>query len=173
MSEECHELQNIKYQTMLLNGNSKSKQIAPEKRDDILKVEQFLEKEQELNIQKPWNKLGKATKLKRIAEFVIDYSSEHNLSTIQSKSLNSYLLKCLERKKLNRQKDVVYDIKLQKIKMIPNLSFHKNKFTLKRHDKKSSSLNLTPHNNKKNKTKSNKKKTKSKKTNKIDTDLKK
>ena len=64
-------------------------------------------------------------------------------------------------KKLNRQKDVVYNIKLQKIKMIPNLSFHKNKFTLKRHDKKSISLNLTPHNNKKNKTKSNKKKTKS------------
>jgi len=172
MSEECHELQNIKYQTMLLNGNSKSKQIAPEKRDDIFKVERFLEKEQELNIQKPWNKLGKAIKLKRIAEYVIDYSSEHNLSSLQSKTLNNYLLKCLERKKLNRQKDVVYDIKLQKIKTIPNLSFHKNKFTLKRKDKKSS-LNLTPHSHKKNKTKSKKKKTKTKKINKIDTDLKK
>ena len=172
MSEECHELQNIKYQTMLLNGNSKSKQIAPEKRDDILKVERFLEKEQELNIQKPWNKLGKAIKLKRIADFVIDYSSENNLSPIQSKTLTQYLLKCLERKKLNRQKDVVYDIKLQKIKTIPNLSFHKNKFTLKRKDKKSS-LNLTPHSHKKNKTKSKKKKTKTKKINKIDTDLKK
>ena len=157
---------------MLLNGNSKSKQIAPEKRDDIFKVERFLEKEQELNIQKPWNKLGKAIKLKRIAEYVIDYSSEHNLSSIQSKTLNNYLLKCLERKKLNRQKDVVYDIKLQKIKTIPNLSFHKNKFTLKRKDKKSS-LNLTPHSHKKNKTKSKKKKTKTKKINKIDTDLKK
>lgn len=157
---------------MLLNGNSKSKQIAPEKRDDILKVERFLEKEQELNIQKPWNKLGKAIKLKRIADFVIDYSSENNLSPIQSKTLTQYLLKCLERKKLNRQKDVVYDIKLQKIKTIPNLSFHKNKFTLKRKDKKSS-LNLTPHSHKKNKTKSKKKKTKTKKINKIDTDLKK
>ena len=173
MSEECHELQNIKYQTMLLNGNSKSKQIAPEKRDDIFKVERFLEKEQELNIQKPWNKLGKALKLKRIAEYVIEYSSENKLSSIQSKSLNSYLLKCLERKKLNRQKDVIYDIKEQKIKSIPNLSFHKNKFTLKRKDKKASSLNLTPHN--KTKSKSQKKKTKRKKTktNKIDTDLKK
>ena len=97
MSEECHELQNIKYQTMLLNGNSKSKQITFRKTRRHYKVEQFLEKEQELNIQKPWT-IRKSYKTKRIAEFVIDYSAENKLSTIQSKSLNSYLLKCLERK---------------------------------------------------------------------------
>ena len=169
MSEECHELQNIKYQTMLLNGSSKAKQIAPEKKDDIIKIEQFLEQEHKLNIEKPWNKLGKATKLKKLSDFVVRYSNEKKLNSTQSKQLNNYLLRCLERKKLNKQKDVVYDVKKQIIVSIPNLYLHKNKFTLKRQDKKGSSLkNLSINKNGKTIKKRSKKPSKSKIKNKTD-----
>ena len=48
----------------------------------------------------------------------------------------------MERKKLQRVKDVQYDIEKQKIINIPGLLYHKdkNKFTLKNLDKNSSTL---------------------------------
>ena len=61
MSEECMELQNIKYQTMLLNGNSK----VTSNKVDSGNIDAFLEKEKEANKDKPWNKLGKNQKISK------------------------------------------------------------------------------------------------------------
>ena len=54
------ELKNIKYQTMLLNNNSKIFETKP----NVLNIQQFLDSEKELNKNKPWSKLNKGTKLK-------------------------------------------------------------------------------------------------------------
>ena len=161
MSEICQELQNIKYQTMLLNHNSKIYESTPNTEN----IEVFLHNEKESNKNKPWSKLSKASKLKKITEYVLVYSKEKNLTNEQSKDLKSYLLKCLERKKLQRQKDVVYDIETNTIKSISALIFNKstNKFTLKRQEKKTSTLKSLPSKNKKIK--------KRRKKNKIDTNL--
>jgi len=138
MGDECLELKNIKYQTMLLNNNSNTKETKP----NISSITTFLEKEKELNHKKPWSKLGKATKLKRLNEYINDYSIKHKLNGVQKTQLKTYLLHCLERKKLQRQKDVIYDVKTNKIKSIPGLVYNKtnNKYTLKRPDKKTSTL---------------------------------
>ena len=111
MSDVCQELQNIKYQTMLLNHNSKIYDSKP----NIDNIEAFLEKEKEANKTKPWSKLSKASKLKKISEYVIDYSKEKELTEEQSANLKKYLTQCLNRKKLQRQKDVVYDKEAKKI----------------------------------------------------------
>ena len=61
--------------------------------------------------------------------------------------MKDYLFVALERKKLQRTKDIVYDTNTGKIKNIPGLDFNKktNKFTLKRVDRKTSTLkNLQP-----------------------------
>ena len=178
MTDECLELKNIKYQTMLLNNNSKIKVTTP----NIDNIERYLQKEKELNKTKPWSKLGKASKLKRINEYIDEYVKKNKCSEIHKKQLKSYLLHCLDRKKLQRMKDVVYDMKTNKIKSIPGLIFNKqkNKFTLKRQDKKTSTLKcLAP--KKKGKAKGKrkdeskikrKKNTEKKKINKIDTNLK-
>jgi hypothetical protein len=170
MSETCQELQNIKYQTMLLNHNSKIYETTPNTEN----IEAFLENEKALNKVKPWSKLSKASKLKKIIEFVELYSKEKELTEEQTKTLKKYLLQCLERKKLQRQKDVVYDMETNKIKSINGLLYNKtaNKFTLKRQDKKSGSTLkcLAP---KKNKTQSkNEKKKRRRKKSKIDSNLK-
>ena len=148
MSDECLELKNIKYQTMLLNSNSKTKtDSGPTQVANIANIENFLEKEKELNKKKPWSKLGKASKLKRINEYIIKYAKDNTLTEALTKQLRVYLLNSLDRKKLSRQKDVVYDMKTNKIKSIPGLVFNKNKFTLKRSDKKTSTLKcLAPKN---------------------------
>ncbi len=162
MSDVCQELQNIKYQTMLLNHNSKIYESTPNTEN----IEIFLRNEKESNKNKPWSKLSKSSKLKKINQYVITYSEEKKLNEEQTKELKIYLLKCLERKKLQRQKDVVYDIETNAIKSITSLIFNKttNKFTLKRSDKRTSTLkSLAP--------KKIKKKIKKIKKNKIDTNL--
>ena len=59
MSDECMELKNIKYQTMLLNNNSKIFEPIP----NISNIEKFLLDEKEINQNKPWSKLNKGTKI--------------------------------------------------------------------------------------------------------------
>lgn len=144
MSEVCQELQNIKYQTMLLNHNSKIYENKP-KVDDI---ELFLQKEKASNKEKPWSKLSKASKLIKINEYAEIYSKDKNLNDEQVKELLIYLKRCLDRKKLQRQKDVTYDMGTNKIKNINGLFYNKtsNKFTLKIKDKKTNTLKcLAPH----------------------------
>ena len=149
MNEECQELKNIKYQTMLLNSNSK----IDSSKQNTDNLDEFLEKEKNSNKSKPWSKLGRSTKLKKIAHFVNHFSTENDLNSIEKKQLQTYLNNSLDRKKLQRVKDVIYDVKLGRIKAIPGLTFNKNKqkFTLRRVDKKKSTLKGLAPKRKKNK----------------------
>ena len=157
-TDDCIELKNIKYQTMLINNNMKNKDISTAEIGDI---NNFLNQEKEYNKTQPWSKLGTGTKLKKIYEFIDTYTTKNKYNKLQKKNLQIYLKRCMERKKLQRARDVTYDIKKGKITNIPGLLYNKNnnKFTLKNIDKKGSTLkNLAPK-RKKNKNK-NKKKTK-------------
>jgi hypothetical protein len=150
MTEECQELKNIKYQTMLLNSNSKivSNKTNSDNLDEILK------NETDRNRKKPWSKLGRSTKIKKFHEFVDEYSKEQSLNCEEKTQLLAYLSKSLDRKKLQRVKDLTYDTKTQKIKAIPGLVFNKNKrkFTIRRVDRKRTTLKgLAPPKRRKNK----------------------
>ena len=138
-SEECLELKNIKYKTMLLNGNP-LKETKSE--NDLSNLDKFLEDEKNNNVNEPWCKLNKTIKTKKILEFVEKYKSEKNLDQEEEKALLMFLKDCLDRKKLQRVKDVVYDKTNGSIKEIPALSYIKaNKhFTLKNMDKRVSTL---------------------------------
>ena len=126
-----------------------------------------MEKEKAANKSKPWSKLGKHSKITKLSAFINSYCQENKCSKEEKVELKIYLVKCLERKKLQRVKDVVYDVKTGMIKNIPGLSFDKikRKFTLKKVDKKRSTLKgLAP---------KRKSKSRCKKKNKIDIHLKK
>ena len=71
---ECIELKNIEYQSMLLHNNSSvfSSKLTTKN------ISNFLEEEKKINSRKPWNKLEKSTKLKKLNEFVLYYSKENN-----------------------------------------------------------------------------------------------
>jgi len=131
--DDCTELKNIKYQNMLLS-NSK---ISEEVKENINNIETFLNKEKTLNEQKPWNKLGKSSKIKIIKKFIETYSKKNNLSDDIATKLFNFLIRCIERKKLQKIKDIQYDIEKSEITSIPNLHFNtKNaKFIIKKGDK--------------------------------------
>lgn len=137
MAEECVELKNIKYQTMLLNKNSSDK---PAARDNISDMSEFLKREQVRDKHLPWTKLEKATKLKKLAAFAATFPAKYN------PTLKEYLFQCLERKKIQRKKDVNYSISEGKIKSINGLTLNKAKgrYTLKRAGKGSTLKCLAP-----------------------------
>ncbi len=139
-TDECLELKNIKYQTMLINNNNNNNN--PVVKEKINNIDNFLDQEKQHNQKQPWCKLGNGTKIRKLNEYVNEYSIKNKINDEEKKKLKSYLKKSMERKKLQRVKDVQYDIENQKIINIPGLLYHKekNKFTLKNLDKNSSTL---------------------------------
>lgn len=148
--DECLELKNIKYKTMLMNNIQSSKE------PDVTNIESFLEKEKTMNKKQHWSKLSKLTKKNKILDYCIEYSKKHNLNEKEITELKTFLLKSLDRKKLQRVKDVIYDVENQVIINIPTLTINKqtNRYTLKNLDKKVSTLkSLAPRKNRKKKDK--------------------
>ena len=144
INEECLELKNIKYKTMLLSGiplhETKSS-------NDLSNLEKYLENEKNNNKNEPWCKLDKTIKTQKNTEFAKSYKEEKKLSDEETTLLISFLKDCLDKKKLQRVKDVIYDKVVGIIKDIPALSYTKQTkhFTLKNIDKRVSTLkSLTP-----------------------------
>lgn len=139
IKNECQELKNIKYKTMLLNG---APIVETKSSNDLSNLDKFLETEKNNNNSEPWCKLNKTIKTKKIVDFVEIYSKDKNLTADESKTLLVFLKDCLDKKKLARVKDVIYDKDNGTVKEIPALVYTKaNKhFTLKNIDKRVSTL---------------------------------
>lgn len=142
--EECIELKNIQYKTMLLNG----KPIKETKSaNDLSNLEEFLENEKNNNQNDPWCKLNKTMKLKKLIDYVRIYKAKNMLDDGEETAMEMFFRECLEKKKLYRVKDVSYNKETGVILDIPSLVYTKNNkhFTLKNTDKRASTLNsLTP-----------------------------
>lgn len=142
-TDECITLKNIKYKTMLMNG----KQIQETKSEDNLNsLDKFLENEKKINVNEPWCKLNKSEKLKKLNIFAANYKSANNLSEDEFELLINFLKETVDRKKLNKAKDVIWDKNTGFIKEIPCLVYIKNTrhFTLKNIDKRVSTLKSLP-----------------------------
>jgi hypothetical protein len=137
--EECQELKNIKYKTMLLNGVPLQETKSA---NDISNLDKFLENEKNNNNNEPWCKLNKTIKYKKIIEFIEVYKNQKNLNEEERKLLTIFLKDSLDKKKLSRVKDVIYDKENGIIKEIPALTYSKasKHFTFKNLDKRVSTL---------------------------------
>jgi hypothetical protein len=138
-AQEDQALKNINYKNMLLTGNYGM--IKP----DIVthpNIDAILENEKNTNKSEPWNKLDKSAKVVKLKDFAAKHGKEHELTDREINALYQFLLSNLEQKKLVRAKDVVYDKVTGLITAIPCLLFNSalKKFTLKRCDKRQSTL---------------------------------
>ena len=140
VKEECVELRNMKYKSMLLKKTN-TKQLT--KCNSNVDIDSFLEKERTHNKEEQWAKLDKSMKISKITTFVDSYSIENNLNEKDKTFLHDFLLYCLEQKKIIKTKDVVYDKVSGTITSIPCLLYTPTlvkKFTLKRCEKRPSTL---------------------------------
>jgi hypothetical protein len=83
--EECIELKNIKYKTMLINGVTLNESKASQSMHNL---DKFLENEKNSSENEPWCKLNKTIKIKKITEYVVDdYKQQHELVKLREAEL--------------------------------------------------------------------------------------
>lgn len=142
-NNECQELKNIKYKSMMMHGVPIKETISD---NNMSNLDKFLENEKNNNKNEPWSKLDKTARIQKITTFIEIYKEEQQMDVEECKLLATFLKDCLDRKRLTRVKDVVYDKTTGLIKEIPSLHYNKvNKhFTLKNMDKRVSTLKSLP-----------------------------
>jgi len=139
MTDECVELKNIKYKSMLLNGSNEE---VKETVENVSNLDSFLEEDKQTSSNEPWIKLNKTTKLIKFQEFVEKYSIDNKLNQDETTDLFKFLSTNLDRKRFLKTKEVNYDKDSGVILSIPSLFYNSSnkKFTLKRSDKRQSTL---------------------------------
>lgn len=119
---------------------------------DVSELDELLEKEKQRNKGEIWTKLDKMIRIQKLHEFAERYGKEHNLPVKEIKSLKAFFKACLDKNKLKKSKDVVYNKEQRFIVSVPALHFNQvtKNFTLKLMDKRVSTLkSLTPKKNEK------------------------
>lgn len=136
-TSDCPELNAIKYKSMMMRGAAMNEPVT----NNVDNLDAFLEREKVANNGDPWSKLDKTAKIRKLVVFVEQYKEEHNMNSDESDVLLAFLKDSLDRKRLSRVKDVIYDKTSGLIKEIPSLHFNKasTHFTLKNTDKQRTS----------------------------------
>lgn len=111
-------------------------------------MDSMLEKETNRNKTDSWNRLDKTIKLRKLNAYAEIYGREHALSSKDVKLMQSFFIESLEKNKLQRTKEVIYDKDTHEIRSIPALHYNATNrhFTLRITDTKrvSTLKSLTP-----------------------------
>jgi len=101
-------------------------------------VDTILEQETQQNKNESWNKLNKTIKLQKLNIYAEKYGADQKYTTKEIKNLKQFFLDSLERGKLQKTKEVLYDKNTQTINDIPGLILHptNHNFTLRIMDTK-------------------------------------
>jgi hypothetical protein len=96
-------------------------------------LEDMLETEKQNNKFAAWNKLDKTNRVQKLHAFAEKYGREHGLPVKEIKNLKVFFTGALDKGRLNRAKDVVYDRELREVKSVPSLHFNNDSraFTLR------------------------------------------
>jgi len=111
-------------------------------------IDQLLETEKQRNKMETWNKLDKTQKTCILHAFAEKYGKDHGFPMKEIRGLKSFFSECLDKAKLQKTKEVVYNKESREITSIPGLHFNTTTraFTLKMVDPKrvSTLKSLTP-----------------------------
>lgn len=114
---------------------------------DNVDIDKILENEKQTNKNDNWNKLDKTMKIQKLHSFAEKYGKDNSLPMKTIKTLKAFFIDCLEKNKLLKTKEVLYDKEKGEIISIPTLTINiqtKN-FTLRQCEKRVSTLkSLTP-----------------------------
>lgn len=111
-------------------------------------LDNLLELEKQQNKSDHWNKLDKTRRTQLLHAYAEMYCREKELSVKETKSLKLYFNDSLDKGKLVKTKDVVYDREKQIVENVPGLFFHpeRKQFSIRNLDGKrvSTLKSLTP-----------------------------
>ena len=144
-TDNCQELRNIAYKTMLLNGTDISpKHDMPDSNN--LKISNYLTNESMANKKETWSKLDKTQRIKHLNNYADFLTEKDGITEEQNENLKKYLIRSLDRKCLIKTKEVIYDKENNKIINIPFLFFvdDKQTYVLRKDDKHVSTIKSLP-----------------------------
>lgn len=132
----------LKYKNIGISWDSNRKKTE----ETLTNLESLLENERIGNDNESWSKLNKTIKIKKILVYAKKYKDDNNLSEEEYTKLIIFLKDCLDKKKLQKVKDVEYNRESGEIISIPSLIYNRNNthFTLKNLNKKVSTLKSLP-----------------------------
>jgi hypothetical protein len=114
-------------------------------------IDQLLETEKQHNKADAWNKLDKTQKTLILHSFAEKHGRETGMPVKDIKRLKMFFSECLDKSKLQKTKDVVYNKETREIVSIPSLYFNQttHSYSLKNLDPKrvSTLKSLTPKRN--------------------------
>ena len=140
--EECIELRNLEYQTMLQNNKRNQVEVKNKTKKSQVKtledLDDLMAPSNKTNDNKPWNKLNKQGKIEKLHNYIDNVlQQEYELTEQEVKKMKLYIKTQIERKRLLKISEIEYDKEKGVIIGIPSLSFQKKtrKFTLKKSEK--------------------------------------
>ena len=144
-TDNCQELKNLAYKTMLLNGNDINPKF-PSHEQNSAKITNFLESESSANKKESWCRLDKTQKINRLNIYSEKLKVKYNLTDNEFTNLRKYFIRCLDRKNLSKTKDIIYNKENNEIDNIPHLCFNEDtrSFILKKDDKHVSTVKSLP-----------------------------
>jgi hypothetical protein len=111
-------------------------------------IDNILETEKQHNKADAWNRLDKTVKTAKLHEYAEKYGRDNSLPVKDIKALKQFFSDCLQKNKLQKTKEVLYDKEKQVITGVPSLFFNSlnRSYTLKIMDAKrvSTLKSLTP-----------------------------
>ena len=96
----------------------------------------FLNEEKHASKLLSWNKLNRNTKLDLLSKWATKYSKQEKFNKEKTKKLKCFLKESLDKKLLQRVKDVCYNKETGEVTSISNLIFINDEFNLKNQEKR-------------------------------------
>lgn len=127
----CKDYNTLKYKTMIATGHNMDKKIENEANE--ADVHSFLMNEMNEHKKQPWNKLTKTDKIKKITQYIqTTLKDEYKLTPGECKQTQKYLIALIDRKKLTKNSELIYNAESGFIETIHIILFNSNlrKFTL-------------------------------------------
>ena len=142
-SDSSNIINSVKYKSVIHSQTHSETEAA-----SFSALDTLLENEKQQNKKDAWNKIDKTVKIQKLHEFAERYGKENSLPTKDIKSLKLFFIDSLDKAKLQKTKDVVYEKEKGIITSIPALFFNSTNrmFTLRNMDAKrvSTLKSLTP-----------------------------
>jgi hypothetical protein len=135
--DQCpSELKTLRYKIMLMNGNTPVEVPPPPAKNSYENLQLFLEKEKNHNNKENWSKLNRSVKNKKVSQFAEAFADANDLTGDERTRLLEILKLNLNKGKLTKNKEVIYDKTKGLIKEMPCLVFNKTTrhFTIKNMD---------------------------------------
>lgn len=129
-------------------ANWSSSTIRSEESINNINIDRLLEREKQHNKTENWNKLDKTAKIQKLHAFSEKYGKENNFTDKEVKQLKKFFNDSLDKLKLQKSKDVIYNKETKEITSVPSLYLNTNthNFSFKITDAKrvSTIKSLTP-----------------------------